>query len=276
MSALVVPRCTYTSPEIAQVGLHESELRERQIRFATLTVPLAENDRARLDGAPEGLLRLHYRRGSDRILGATLVSEHAGETIGELVVAIQHGVGLAQLAATIHPYPTQAEVVKRAADLWRRTKLTKGAKRLFAFWFRRQEKSELRRIASAWKGSSPWCGIRGIRGIRASRAHRGQLSPPPTGGPEGLRGQVGGHLPEAAAYRLLPACRSVDFGDAAAQGTAGLLDFGKRHGLHREAPGGEVGAVLRRERRCRGGRSSRRRARRARCSCRRKPPSRRR
>ena len=149
VSALIVPRCTYTSPEIAQVGLHEAELRERQIRFATLTVPLAENDRARLDGAPEGLLRLHYRRGSDRILGATLVSEHAGETIGELVVAIQHGVGLARLAETIHPYPTQAEVVKRAADAWRRTKLTPWTKRLFAFHFRRQEKQERRRMARA-------------------------------------------------------------------------------------------------------------------------------
>jgi len=150
-SALVVPRCTFTSPEIAQVGLLETELRERGIRFETITVPLDENDRARIDGggAEIGLLRLHYRKGSDRILGATLVSEHAGETIGELVVALQHGVGLARLAETIHPYPTQAEVVKRAADAWRRTKLTKWTRRLFAFHFRRQEKQELRRIAKA-------------------------------------------------------------------------------------------------------------------------------
>ena len=149
VSALVVPWCTYTSPEVAHVGLYEAELRERRIRFETITVPLEENDRARLDGAAEGLLRLHYRRGGDRILGATLVSEHAGETIGELVVAIQHGVGLAKLAATIHPYPTQAEIVKRAADAWRRTKLTKWTKRLFAFYFRRQEKKERRRITKA-------------------------------------------------------------------------------------------------------------------------------
>ena len=148
-SSLLVPRCTFTSPEIAHVGLQEAELRERGIRFETLSVPLAENDRARLDGAAEGMLRLHYKRGGDRILGATLVSEHAGETLAELVVAIQHGVGLAKLAETIHPYPTQAEVVKRAADAWRRTKLTQWTKRLFAFWFRRQEKQELRRIAKS-------------------------------------------------------------------------------------------------------------------------------
>lgn len=146
-SALLVPWCTFTSPEIAHVGPSALELRERGIRFETLSVALEENDRARLDGAASGLLRLHYRRGTDRILGATLVSEHAGETIGELVVAIQHGVGLAQLAGTIHPYPTQAEVVKRAADAWRRTKLTKWRKRFLAFYFRRQEKQERRRIA---------------------------------------------------------------------------------------------------------------------------------
>lgn len=148
-TALVVPRCVFTSPEIAQVGLQAGELARRGVRFETLTVPLAENDRARLDGAPEGSLRLHYCKGSDRILGATLVSEHAGETIGELVVAIQHGIGLAALAATIHPYPTQSEVVKRAADAWRRTKLTKWARRLLALRFRRQTKQECRRLAKA-------------------------------------------------------------------------------------------------------------------------------
>lgn len=146
-TSLVVPRCAYTSPEIAQVGLRAAELVQRGVRFETLTVALAENDRARLDGAPQGSLRLHYRKGGDKILGATLVSEHAGETIGELVMAIQHGVGLAALAETIHPYPTQAEVVKRAADAWRRAQLTKWTRRLFAFRFRRQEKQERRRIA---------------------------------------------------------------------------------------------------------------------------------
>lgn len=146
-SALLVPRCTFTAPEIAQVGAQEAELRARKVRFETLTVALADNDRARLDGAAEGLLRLHYRKGSDRILGATLVSEHAGETIGELVVAIQHGVGLAALAETVHAYPTQAEVVKRAADAWRKTKLTKWTRRLFAFHFRRQDNQERRRRA---------------------------------------------------------------------------------------------------------------------------------
>ncbi len=146
-SALVVPRCTYTSPEIAHVGATEPELRQRGIRFETLTVALDENDRARLDGAATGLLRLHYRKGSDRIVGATLVSEHAGETIGELVVAIQHGVGLAGLARTIHPYPTQAEVVQRAADAWQANKLTPWRKRFFALYFRRQAQQERRRIA---------------------------------------------------------------------------------------------------------------------------------
>jgi pyruvate/2-oxoglutarate dehydrogenase complex dihydrolipoamide dehydrogenase (E3) component len=146
---LLVPRCTHTSPEIAQVGLQAEELSRRGLTFATLTVPLQANDRARIDDAAEGSLRLHYRKGSDRILGATLVSEHAGETIAELVVAIQHGIGLAALAETLHPYPTQAEVVQRAAEAWRQTKLTKWNRRLLALRFRRQDKQERRRSAKA-------------------------------------------------------------------------------------------------------------------------------
>ena len=146
-SVLVVPRCAFTSPEIAQVGLRESELRERSLRFETVVVPLEENDRARLDGAVSGSLRLHYCKGGDRILGATLVSENAGEILGELAMAIQHGIGLAALAETIHPHPTRSEVVQRAAIAWQKRRLTKWTRRLFAFQFRRQERQELRRIA---------------------------------------------------------------------------------------------------------------------------------
>ena len=114
VSDLVIPWTTFTSPEVARVGLSEDQLRERAIRFETIAVPLAENDRARLDGAADGFLRVHHRRGRDEILGATLVGEHAGETIGELVLAMRSGIGLGALSATIHPYPTQAEVIRRA------------------------------------------------------------------------------------------------------------------------------------------------------------------
>lgn len=135
-SALTVPWCTYTSPEIAHVGLYEKDARERGIEVDTLTVQLSTVDRAILDGADEGFLRLHLEKGKDRILGATLVANHAGDMIGELCLAITHNIGLGKIASVIHPYPTQGEVVKKAADQWRRTKLTPGVKKLFERWFR--------------------------------------------------------------------------------------------------------------------------------------------
>jgi pyruvate/2-oxoglutarate dehydrogenase complex dihydrolipoamide dehydrogenase (E3) component len=135
-SGLVVPWCTYTSPEVAHVGMYAADARARGIEVDTLTVPLHDVDRAVLDGEDEGFLRVHLRRGSDEILGATLVAEHAGETIGELCLAITARVGLGAIGRTIHPYPTQAEVIRRAADAWRRTKLTPRTKRLLAAWFR--------------------------------------------------------------------------------------------------------------------------------------------
>ncbi|HEX3129571.1 MAG TPA: mercuric reductase [Thermoanaerobaculia bacterium] len=135
-STLTVPWCTYTSPEIAHVGLYEKEARERGMEVDTLTVQLSTVDRAILDGADEGFLRLHLEKGKDRILGATLVAEHAGDMIGELCLAITHNIGLGKVASVIHPYPTQGEIVKKAADQWRRTKLTPGVKKLFERWFR--------------------------------------------------------------------------------------------------------------------------------------------
>src|SRR5215218_3114952 len=137
-SALTVPWCTYTSPEIAHVGLYEKDARERGIEVDTLTIHMADVDRAILDGADEGFLRVHVEKGSKegKILGATLVAEHAGDMIGELCLAVTHGIGLGKIASVIHPYPTQGEAVKKAADTWRRGKLTPAVKKLFNTWFR--------------------------------------------------------------------------------------------------------------------------------------------
>jgi pyruvate/2-oxoglutarate dehydrogenase complex dihydrolipoamide dehydrogenase (E3) component len=135
-SALTIPWCTYTAPEIAHVGLYEKDAREKGIEVDTLTVELSTVDRAILDDATEGFLRLHLKKGTDQILGATLVAEHAGDMIGELCLAMTQKIGLGKIAGVIHPYPTQGEVVKKAADAWRRTKLTPGVKKLFGAWFR--------------------------------------------------------------------------------------------------------------------------------------------
>jgi pyruvate/2-oxoglutarate dehydrogenase complex dihydrolipoamide dehydrogenase (E3) component len=96
---------------------------------------MAEVDRAVLDGTEEGFLRLVIQKGKDRILGATLVAAHAGEVLGELTLAVKEGVGLNALSGTIHAYPTQAEVLKKAADAWRRRKLTPTIKRIFEGFF---------------------------------------------------------------------------------------------------------------------------------------------
>lgn len=135
-SRLIMPWVTYTTPEIAHVGMYEHEAIERGNRVHTLTLPLTEVDRAMLEGQSEGILRVHLLRGSDRILGATLVAEHAGEMIGEIAVAMRAGVGLGTIAETIHPYPTQSEVFRKAGDAWRKKKLTPRARRLLTWFFR--------------------------------------------------------------------------------------------------------------------------------------------
>ena len=130
-SALVIPWCTYTDPEVAHVGLYEKEARERGLDLTTLTVPLKEVDRAVLDGDENGFARVHAEKRSGRILGATLVARHAGEMISEIALAITAGVGLGTIAKTIHPYPTQAEAWKRLGDDWNRSRLTPRLRNLF-------------------------------------------------------------------------------------------------------------------------------------------------
>ncbi len=136
VSDLVIPWCTYTSPEVAHVGLYEKEAQDKGLEVDTLTVPLDTVDRAILDGADEGFLRLHLLKGKDRILGATLVADHAGDMLGELCLAITKKIGLGQIASVIHPYPTQGEVLKKAADTWRRGKLTPTVQKTFRTFFR--------------------------------------------------------------------------------------------------------------------------------------------
>jgi pyruvate/2-oxoglutarate dehydrogenase complex dihydrolipoamide dehydrogenase (E3) component len=135
-SRLIIPWTTYTSPEVAHVGMYEKDARTAGLQVDTLTIPMRQVDRAVLDGETDGFLRLHLKKGTDRILGATLVTEHAGEMISEITVAMTAGLGLGRIGATIHPYPTQAEVFRKAADAWRRRKLTPRVKRLFQAFFR--------------------------------------------------------------------------------------------------------------------------------------------
>jgi pyruvate/2-oxoglutarate dehydrogenase complex dihydrolipoamide dehydrogenase (E3) component len=136
-SALTVPWCTYTTPELAHVGLSDREAKDRGIAVSTIEVPLHDVDRAVLDGEDDGFLRVHLRAGTDKIVGATLVATHAGDMISELTLAMTGGLGLGAIAGTIHSYPTQAEVMKKAADAYNRTRLTPMVKKLFAWWLER-------------------------------------------------------------------------------------------------------------------------------------------
>jgi pyruvate/2-oxoglutarate dehydrogenase complex dihydrolipoamide dehydrogenase (E3) component len=135
-SALTLPWCTYTDPEIGHVGLGEREARARGIPVRTFVQELADVDRAVLDGEAEGFVKVHVRARGDAIVGATIVARHAGEMLGELTLAMTRGIGLGTLAGVIHPYPTQAEAIRKLGDAYNRTRLTPAIKRLFGTWLR--------------------------------------------------------------------------------------------------------------------------------------------
>ena len=134
VSSLIIPWATYTSPEIAHVGLYEKDAKDKGIEIDTFTQDLSQVDRAILDSETEGLVRVHVRKGTDEILGATVVAAHAGDLIGELTLAIKGRLGLKTIGGTIHPYPTQAEAIRKTGDLYNRTRLTPFVKSLMQRW----------------------------------------------------------------------------------------------------------------------------------------------
>jgi pyruvate/2-oxoglutarate dehydrogenase complex dihydrolipoamide dehydrogenase (E3) component len=134
LSALHVPWCTYTDPEVAHVGLTERDAADRGIAVDTYVRPFAEVDRAITDGEEDGFVKIIVRKGSDQILGATIVARHAGEMISEITLAVVGKIGLGTIAGVIHPYPTQAEAIRQLGDVYNRTRLTPLVKRLFQTW----------------------------------------------------------------------------------------------------------------------------------------------
>ncbi|MBN3926757.1 mercuric reductase [Nostoc sp. NMS4] len=133
LSSLVMPWVTYTDPEIAHVGLSEHEAQKLGVEVTTIEIPFSSVDRAIADGEEFGFLKIHHKKGSDKILGATIVASHAGEMISEVTTAMVNKIGLSKLSSVIHPYPTQAEAIKKAADAYRRTLLTSNTKKLLGF-----------------------------------------------------------------------------------------------------------------------------------------------
>ena len=137
----VVPWCTYTAPEVAHVGLGEKEAAKRGIACELFSVQLEEVDRAVVESEEAGFAKILTRKGSDEILGATLVAPHAGDLLHEFVLAMNAGVGLGKIASMIHAYPTFAELARKAGDKYNKTRLTPFAKKLFAWLYRRARKS---------------------------------------------------------------------------------------------------------------------------------------
>jgi pyruvate/2-oxoglutarate dehydrogenase complex dihydrolipoamide dehydrogenase (E3) component len=136
LSSLIIPRCTYTEPEIASVGMLETEADTAEIETDIYKIDISELDRAQTDSETDGFIKVITARGSDRILGATIASSHAGELISEITAAMQGGTGLGELGNVIHPYPTQSEIVKRVADAYNRTRLSPTIASLFRSWFK--------------------------------------------------------------------------------------------------------------------------------------------
>ena len=133
-SSLVIPWATYTSPELAHVGLSEVTAKEQGIEIDSYKQPMSGVDRAILEGETEGFVKCHVRRGGDEIVGATIVAPNAGDMIGELSLAMTRKIGLGSVANAIHPYPTQAEAVRKVGDLYGRTRLTPFVAKLFRKW----------------------------------------------------------------------------------------------------------------------------------------------
>ena len=119
----VIPRTTFTEPEVATVGLTEAEAAARGVTVEVTRFPLHELDRAIVESAEQGFVKVLTSPGSDRILGATIVGEHAGELLAEIVLAMKWGLGLGKIFGTIHAYPTLAEANKYTAGAWKKQRV---------------------------------------------------------------------------------------------------------------------------------------------------------
>ena len=123
----VIPWATFTDPEVAHVGLNETEAAQKKIPFEVTRYALKDLDRAIVDATPSGFVKVLNAPGKDRILGVTIVGEHAADLLVEYVLAMQHGIGLNGIFATVHSYPTLAEANKYAAGDWKRRHAPKRA-----------------------------------------------------------------------------------------------------------------------------------------------------
>jgi pyruvate/2-oxoglutarate dehydrogenase complex dihydrolipoamide dehydrogenase (E3) component len=140
MDYSVVPWCTYVDPEVAHVGLGEKQAKGQNIDYDLFTVPLEDVDRAVVESEEAGFAKILTDKGSDKILGATIIAPHAGDLLHEFVLAMKAGIGLGKIASTIHAYPTFAELARKAGDKYNKTRLTPRAKKIFTWLYKRVRK----------------------------------------------------------------------------------------------------------------------------------------
>ena len=125
---------TYTDPEVAHAGISWSEL--QKLDTDVYELPIKDNDRAQTESEHRGFCRLHCKKGTDKILAGTIVSENAGEMIAELSLAITQGMKLRHVQESIHAYPTRAEIIRNVATEWKFTTLTPSAKSMVGMWLK--------------------------------------------------------------------------------------------------------------------------------------------
>jgi pyruvate/2-oxoglutarate dehydrogenase complex dihydrolipoamide dehydrogenase (E3) component len=136
----IVPWCTYTDPEVAHVGLGEKEAKQKNIDYDLFVVPLEDVDRAVVESEDAGFAKILTAKGSDKILGATIVAPHAGDLLHEFVLAMNAKVGLGKIASMIHAYPTFAELARKAGDKYNKTRLSPRAKKIFTWLYERDRR----------------------------------------------------------------------------------------------------------------------------------------
>lgn len=137
MDYSVVPWCTYVDPEIATVGLNETAAKKKNVEYDVIVQKLDEVDRAVVENETAGFAKVLAAKGSDNIIGATVVADHAGDLLHEFALAMRHRIGLSGIASTIHAYPTLAELARKLGDKYNKTRLTPRAKKIFEWLYRR-------------------------------------------------------------------------------------------------------------------------------------------
>ena len=137
MNYSVVPWCTYTDPEVAHVGLSEKEAQKNATAHDLFRIDLSDVDRAVVEDEDVGFAKILTSKGSDKILGATIVGTHAGDLLHEFVLAMSAKIGLGKIASAIHAYPTLAELARKAGDKYNKRRLTPRARKIFSWLYER-------------------------------------------------------------------------------------------------------------------------------------------